>query len=99
MNFVSIPLAVLDAPQYMAMTPAEQKFLIDLYVLFHDCETFTVDMNEPAKYRQPVGATLNRKIRTLLTSGLIEVVSRRKSTLQRVFVFKYPARETFLEAA
>lgn len=93
MAYVSIPLSVLESQEYLSMTPAGQKFLIDLYALFHDCETFTIDMEKPTYYRQPAGSFLNKKVSNLLDSGLIEVVGsvKRKFTYQRVFAFTHPA--------
>jgi hypothetical protein len=49
MSYVSIPLAALESPEFMALSLADQKFLIDLYVAFHDCQRFTIDMNCPTQ--------------------------------------------------
>lgn len=93
MNYVPIPLAALESPGFLGMTLADQKFLIDLYVVFADCERFTIDMNSQEQYRQPSGATLQRKIRALLAAGLIQVVGSigRADHKRRVFAFTYPA--------
>ena len=100
MNFVSIPLAVLEAPEYLALTVADRQFLLDLYVVFHDTERFTIDMSKPADYRQPTGASLARKISRLMDAALLQVVGSRKtgpSHYQRVFAFQHPTHALSME--
>ena len=101
MTYISIPLEVLESPAYLALTEANQKFLIDLYVIFADCERFTIDMRKQAEYRQPEKANLAVKINTLLDAGFLKVVDRigpHPMNSRRVFSFAHPAREA-LEAA
>ena len=101
MAYISIPLEVLESPAYLALTEANQKFLIDLYVIFGDCSRFTIDMRKQADYRQPEKANLAVKIRTLLDAGFLKVAERigpHPLNSRRIFSFVYPAREA-LEAA
>jgi hypothetical protein len=93
MNFVPIPLEALESQGFLDLSLSDQKFLIDLYVTHHDCERFTIDMDQPEQYRQPAGATLQRKVRGLLAAGLIRVVGAigRPDHARRVFTFTYPA--------
>lgn len=95
MTYIPIPLDVLDAPGYAALTHAEQRFLLDLYVLFHDCERFTIDMYKPQQYRQSKGVFLGRKVRALINAGLLQIVGMigRPDHRRRVFAFTYPAFE------
>jgi hypothetical protein len=101
MSYLALPLAALESPDYLALSLSDQKFLIDLYISFHDCERFTVEMDHPELYRQPAGATLQRKVAKLLAAGLIRVVDTtgRGNQIRRVFCFAYPALDAIAEAA
>lgn len=95
MSYVTLPLAALDSDAYAGLTSGDQKFLIDLYVIFSDCERFTVDIYKQTMYRQPAGANLERKLRRLIDAGLLEIVgtSGHGGQMRRVFSFTYPVHE------
>lgn len=101
MEYVTIPIEALESPDYLGLSPFEQKFLIDLYVIFRDAQCWTVDMTRPQDYRQSPGASLNRKVTSLLNAGLIQVVGTtgKPGNARRVFSFTHPAREALAEAA
>jgi hypothetical protein len=96
MGYVCIPLHVLESPEFIAMQLCDQKFLIDLYTLFHDCETFTIDLTKPTEYRQSKSANMSPKVLRLLKYGFIVISGEMKKTGKknvRVFSFKYPCKQ------
>jgi hypothetical protein len=93
-DFVAIPLQVLNAPEYAQLQWGDKQLLIDLYVLFSDCESFTVDLDKPLNYRQPPCAAMNVRLVRLLRSGLLLVsgkMQKKRGRVQRVFGFKHAA--------
>jgi hypothetical protein len=89
MSYLGIPLEVLESPAYLALSDANQRFLLDLYVTFADCECFTICMDKPEQYRQPKGATLQRKVTALINAGFLRVerFTGHQSNPKRVFAF------------
>lgn len=102
METVSIPLAALESPEYMALPRGSKMLLIDLYVLFHDTERFVIDIDRPADYRQSKGVWLPPRVAALVKAGLLVVDGRQKTDKhhsRRVFRFKYSALGELQEAA
>lgn len=102
MSAILIPIAAVESPEYAALTQPEQLFLIDLYIVMNDVERFTIDWDQPEKYRQSRGAHLPRKIKRLIDAGLLIVDGRQKSGIDhyvRVFRFRYSAIGDLQEAA
>ncbi|MBV8667047.1 MAG: hypothetical protein JO269_11245 [Burkholderiaceae bacterium] len=97
-DFVAIPLLVLNAPEYAELQWGDKQLLIDLYVLFSDCASFTVDLDKPRDYRQPPCAAMNVRLVRLLKSGLLQVVGKlqkKRGRVQRVFAFRHPAAHAY----
>jgi hypothetical protein len=102
METVPIPLAALDSPEYVRLTPAQKAFLIELYRVHGDVERFTVDLRNPAVYRQSFGAYLSNKITPLVKHGLLVEDGEQQVTIcnwRRVFRFRYSALGELQEAA
>lgn len=98
MELLTMPVSVLDSQEYNALKLAEKHFLIDLYVLFSDCASFTIDMERPQDYRQKacIENYMARRVAGLVASGLLNVTLRpaaRKGPMQRVYSFKYRISE------
>jgi hypothetical protein len=100
MDSIVIPLAALDSPKYKSLSWGDQRVLIDLYIMFWDCDCFTVDLFRPQDYRQSPGVGMGKRIQALLASGLLVMVGKQiidpnkpigERNYRRVFAFKYPA--------
>ena len=92
MDFAALPLAAFDSPEFKVLPWGAQRFLLDLYIVFHDVERFTIDWNRPEDYRQSPGVALCRRINELLASGLLICEATRKKGMchkERIFRFKY----------
>jgi hypothetical protein len=92
-NTVSIPLAVLENEQYMALPPRARDFMIKLYMMFDDCRTFTIDFDSPEQYGKAPGAQIAWMTAKLVDVGVIDIVARRprcqRGPSQRVYAFRY----------
>lgn len=92
-DFIAIPAALFDEPEYRTAAPAVKAFLISLYAQFSDCERFTVEV--------PPGigsAMIYKNVRSLVDTRLIKVVEmqdRKKKKPQRIFAFAYPAEKAY----
>lgn len=92
-DFIAIPAALFDEPEYRTAAPAVKVFLISLYAEFSDCERFTIEI--------PLGIGGNmiyKNVRGLVDSGLIKVVdlqSREGKKPQRIFAFAYPSEQAY----
>lgn len=94
MTSVSIPLAVLDAPEFNGLQWGDQKFLIALYIVNSDVERFTIDISKPEMYRQSAGVWLVNRIHRLIKAGLLVIAGRQRTSKYghtRVFSFKHSA--------
>lgn len=94
MTSVSIPLAVLDAPEFNGLQWGDQKFLIALYIVNSDVERFTIDLSRPEMYRQSAGSWLVNRIHRLMKAGLLIKTGQQRTSKYghvRVFAFKHSA--------
>lgn len=90
-DYVQIPAPLFESKEFHSLSWGNQKFLICLYRLFHDCETFTIELKKPEDYFQPSGMTLTRRVWDLLQSGVIEICGQQETIFKkrrRVFKFK-----------
>lgn len=91
-EYVQIPLALFESDEYKGLSNSCQRFLITLYAMFHDTETFTIELHEPEKYSEPKGCELNRKVLTLVKLGFLVIDSYykkdRRTGRKRIFKFK-----------
>lgn len=99
MNFVAIPTAVFESPEYMTIKPGDRALLMQLYCLHSDCEVFTVDRNAPVLYGEEWGSTLLTRLRTLLDAGLLVEVRKDRAEKSgprtRVFGFAHSAMDVY----
>jgi|SRR6185437_1092537 len=94
MECVTLPVPMLDCDEYRGLASREKQFLIDLYICFGDCETFTIDAERPQEYRQRHcdAATIYRKLRALISAGLVSISYQPNGKQGRpttVYSFKY----------
>jgi len=90
-EYVQIPAPLFESKEFNSLSWGDQKFLLCLYRLFHDCETFTIDLKKPTDYLQSSGVSLEGRVCHLVTSCLIEVCGKQKTIFnkyRRVFKFK-----------
>lgn len=102
MDFAAIPMVVLDSPKFKALQYGDQKFIIDLYIVFGDCEQFIIDLNRPEDCRQAHGSNLARRINRVIAAGFLEVCSLAKASpchYRRVYRLCYPAIAAYEQAA
>lgn len=91
-----IPGQLLDSQEYKSLTDAQKFFLINLYICFGDCESFTIDEDKPQDIRQGNAdpSTIYRKIRAILDAGIVlskSQFNKKKCRPERVYSFKYTA--------
>lgn len=94
MSHLALPLEMFDMPTYRRLRNATQRFLIDLYVVFFDCERFTIDITTPQLYRQTPGAMISTRINELVDAGIL-IAEREKlpgKHARRVYQFAYPPK-------
>ncbi len=92
METITLPIALIDSPEFNGLQWGDQKFLFSLYAVFHDTQRFTIDINEPEQYRQSRGVYLVNRIHRLVKAGLLIITGRQKASKYghvRVFEFKY----------
>jgi hypothetical protein len=102
MDYIPLPLDMLESKEYQSLTLAEKAFIIDLYAKHYDCETFTIDTRRPEDYHLPPKCNIFRKVNAMIDSGLVECIGLRKGGTfhyLRVLRFKYPAHVVFQKAA
>ena len=85
-----LPLAVANSDAFNALLWGDQKLLFDLYIVFEDCERFTIDIKHPEHYRHTSGVNLVPRIRRLLAAGLLEIDGSQKARFGNRRVFKFP---------
>ncbi len=98
MEYAAIPLAVLNSEKFLSLSMQQRMFLIDLYAIFLDCETFTIYMKRPQDYRQKPFSGMSKKIASLINSGFLKVVGSQvvdECHTRRVFSFCYPPIDYF----
>jgi hypothetical protein len=95
MEYIQIPVAMLDSKEFSSLKWVQQKLLIALYRRFYDTERFTVDCKNPAEYYQSKGtcpSTMLHRLAVLLSAGFIVTDGEMKSKIsgrrRRVFKFK-----------
>ena len=94
MEFVTLPVPMLDCAEYHGLKALEKQFLIDLYILFGDAECFTVDVERPQDYRQRQceDYTMARRLRALVSAGLLSMTltpRARGGHPEKIYTFTY----------
>lgn len=96
MGIIALPDQLFSDPEYKNLRNGHRLFLLDLYVMFNDCERFTIDMSRPTDYKQPYSPTLCRRINALLKSGLLEIAGKQQTgpgRYLRIFSFKHASHD------
>lgn len=102
MDFAAIPMSVLDSPKYKDLHWGDQRLLIDLYILFGDCDTFFIDLDKPQEYRQSRGNGIARRINRIIEAGFLEICGTEKCgscSYRRIFRLTHPIAHVFQLAA
>lgn len=99
MNYVAIPNEIFESPEYRAMTAGQREFVLRLYHLFGDCESFTIDYKTPDQYGEKDSSCMNTKLAAAIKAGFVYVAEKPEQECrgprQRIMKFKYSTEEAY----
>jgi hypothetical protein len=93
MEFVILPLAMLDSPEYRGLNANFRTLLVDLYAKHGDCKRFTIEVGAHIEYGYANYTNLLKALRTLIAAGLILIdggIKGKRGPPRKIFTFKYP---------